>query len=125
VPETEPGTSARRVLIVDDLPAVVRTTRRWLMRAGFEVRTSLDAEGAREAATAFRPHCVLLDVQLGGVDGVALAAQLRERVPGVEIVLTSGGAPPEGWDGRFFAKGAGPHALLDALAEAADASELP
>ncbi|RZO55037.1 MAG: response regulator [Sandaracinaceae bacterium] len=116
------GLTERRVLIVDDMAAVVRTTRRWLMRAGYEVRSALDAEAALSEAEAFRPHCVLLDVQLGERAGPEVAEALRERLPGVEIVLTSGGEAPVGWRGRFFEKTSGPHALLDALEAATDAS---
>ena len=46
---------------------------------GHEVRTAHDGPAALEAAEAFRPEVVLLDIGLPGMDGYEVARRLRER----------------------------------------------
>ena len=52
-----------------------------------------DAESALAAARELRPDRVLLDVQLGDVDGFAVADALAEAEDGLAVVLTSGRDP--------------------------------
>ena len=50
---------------------------------GHEVRTAYDGPEALEAARAFRPHIVFLDIGLPGMDGYEVARRLRKE-PGME-----------------------------------------
>lgn len=62
-----------------------------LSDGGFEVvGEAADADSARAGARELRPDCVLLDVQLGDVDGFAVAEALAEECDGLAVVLTSG-----------------------------------
>jgi two-component system OmpR family response regulator len=76
--------AARRVLVVDDEPAIRELVTTVLRYEGFEVTT---AENGREALTAVeqhRPHLVVLDVMLPDVDGFAVQQRLTasgQRVP--------------------------------------------
>ena len=54
-----------------------------------------DAESALAAARDLQPDCVLLDVQLGEVDGFAVAEALAANGDGPAVVLTSGRDPRE------------------------------
>ena len=54
------------------------------------VGEAADAESALAAVSDLRPDCVLLDVQLGDVDGFALAHVLSEAEDAPAVVLTSG-----------------------------------
>ena len=54
------------------------------------VGEAADAESALAAVSDLRPDCVLLDVQLGDVDGFALAHVLSEAEHAPAVVLTSG-----------------------------------
>lgn len=78
------------VLIVDDHEAF-RTSARALLEAdGFDVvGESEDGDGALDAVAALRPQVVLLDIQLPGIDGFAVAAQLAERADPPAVVLIS------------------------------------
>ena len=80
----------RTVLIVDDHAAFRSAARALLEASGFEVvGDAVDGESAVAAVKALRPAIVLLDVQLPGVDGFAVAEQLAEVVHPLTIVLTS------------------------------------
>jgi DNA-binding NarL/FixJ family response regulator len=79
------------VLIVDDHPSFRAMARAVLADGGYAiVGEAEDAQSALAAAREFRPNCVLLDVQLGEVDGFAVAAALCRERDGPAVVLTSG-----------------------------------
>jgi DNA-binding NarL/FixJ family response regulator len=81
---------AARVLIVDDSPQFRDAAAELLAERGFEVlAAAADGTAALAAAAAGCPDGVLLDINLPGQDGFAVAASLAAACPGVRIVLTS------------------------------------
>jgi PAS domain S-box-containing protein len=73
-----PGTSAsHRVLVVDDNIDAAESLGRMLRLMGNQVRTAHDGPSALEAAAAFIPDLVLLDIGLPGMDGHEVARRLR------------------------------------------------
>ena len=51
------------ILVVDDTPAYLRLAEFLLARAGFDVRTALDATEARAAVRDALPALILMDLQ--------------------------------------------------------------
>ncbi len=85
-----------RVLVVDDDPTVAEVVSDYLGRAGLEVVRAGDGASALAAAAATPPDLVLLDLMLPDVDGLDLLARLRERQPGLPVVLlTARGEEPD------------------------------
>jgi CheY-like chemotaxis protein len=81
---------AARVLIVDDSPQFRDAAAELLADRGFEVLAAArDGTAALAAAAVGCPDGVLLDINLPGQDGFAVAASLTGACPGVRIVLTS------------------------------------
>lgn len=69
--------SSKRILVVDDEPSVTRSLKLNLETdSEYEVRTENEAASVVPAARAFRPHLILLDVMMPGMDGGEVAAQL-------------------------------------------------
>jgi cyclic di-GMP phosphodiesterase len=82
----------RRVLVVDDDPALRLLLSETLAADAFEVRDVASAEEASDTARFWRPSVVLLDVTLPGMDGLAFCKQLADN-PGYgspKIVLLTG-----------------------------------
>jgi DNA-binding NarL/FixJ family response regulator len=78
------------VLIVDDHKAFRSSARALLEADGFDVvGEAADGVEAVEAVAVLRPQVVLLDIQLPGTDGFAVAAQLAEKVDPPAVVLIS------------------------------------
>jgi len=79
------------VLIVDDHPSFRAIARAVLADGGYAVvGEAADARSALAAVREIRPDCVLLDVQLGDVDGFAVAEALAGERDAPAVVLTSG-----------------------------------
>jgi CheY-like chemotaxis protein len=72
-------TTAPRILIVDDNDLNIEMATFVLSQAGMEVAAVLDAHGALEQVERFAPDLILMDMQLPGLDGMALTQQLRSR----------------------------------------------
>jgi DNA-binding response OmpR family regulator len=68
-----------RVLMVDEEEHVVRAMTYVLEREGFEVRPSAGSFAAVEAALAFLPDLVLLEVALPRFEGLETLARMRQE----------------------------------------------
>jgi PAS domain S-box-containing protein len=68
-----------RVMVVDDNVELALGLARLLKLLGHDVRMAHDGPTALEAARAFQPEVVLLDIGLPGLDGYQVAAQLRKE----------------------------------------------
>jgi DNA-binding NarL/FixJ family response regulator len=81
---------ATRILVVDDSQRFRRAIRELLALRGFEVfDAATDGEEALAAVVRACPDGVLLDINLPGPDGYAVAASLASVCPAASIVLTS------------------------------------
>ncbi|WP_409345417.1 response regulator [Paenibacillus sp. MBLB4367] len=59
-------------------------------RLGMEIAgTACDGREALQLVQSLAPHIVLTDIRMPGMDGLELAAALRERHPGVKVVVLS------------------------------------
>jgi len=76
VEDAEPVPS-RRVLIVDDHLDAATSLAKLLRQQGHNVFLAHDGPAALEAAAAFRPEIVLLDIGLPGMDGYEVTRRLR------------------------------------------------
>ena len=70
---------AKRILVVDDEPALTRMIKLGLEQTGrFEVRTENQGMAALPAVRDFKPDLVVLDVMMPDMPGDEVAAELRE-----------------------------------------------
>ena len=84
---------AGRILIVDDSAEFRAGAAELLAARGFEVvGAAADGEQALAAVAGGCPDGILLDINLPGSDGFAVAASLAAACCGARIVLTSAGA---------------------------------
>jgi two-component system response regulator DesR len=107
-----------RVLVAEDV-AVLRETLVALLEleADLEVVAEL-ASGDRivPEALARHPDVALLDINLPGTDGLAAAAELRERLPTCRVLILTG-LPTAGNRGRALAAGVSGFLVKDGPAD--------
>ena len=91
---SEPTNTGRghSVLVVDDNEEVGRFSAELLEDLGYSVRRVSNAKDALAllAENEFAVDLVFSDVIMPGMDGVEFAVLLRERYPGLPVVLTTG-----------------------------------
>jgi PAS domain S-box-containing protein len=78
-PPAKPSTRSLRVLVVDDNVDAAQSLGNLLELLGHQVKVTNDGPTALAAASELRPEVVLLDIGLPGMDGFAVAAQLRAQ----------------------------------------------
>jgi two-component system KDP operon response regulator KdpE len=80
--------NARRVLVVDDEPQILRALQTSLRAAGYEVDSASDAASALAAAAARPPDAVILDLVLPDGSGTDVARRLREWTSAPILILS-------------------------------------
>lgn len=68
-----------RILVVEDNPLSRELLCDWLETEGYEVTSTADLKSAFAAVRSHQPHAVLLDIQVGGDDGLSLATWIRQE----------------------------------------------
>jgi two-component system cell cycle response regulator DivK len=81
--------SPTRVLVVDDHPLNVELVTFLLEAADMVVDTASDASGALLRIPAFKPDVILMDIQLPGMDGLALTQVLKADAATAHIVIVA------------------------------------
>lgn len=112
------------ILVVDDEEALLRAQTMLLKHQGFSVLTARGGlEAIREARVQREPiAAALLDLTMPQLSGLETLRTLREIIPGLPVLLTSGYANPFQMEHlpldhqtEFLLKPASPHALVAAL----------
>jgi len=79
--------AGRRILVVDDNYDAADSLCMLLKLAGAEVDVAYDGPGALAAVAVHRPHIVLLDVGMPGMDGYTVASRIRQDPRNGDMVL--------------------------------------
>jgi two-component system, cell cycle sensor histidine kinase and response regulator CckA len=90
-PEPEKG-GGETILVIDDEEIILRTVEMTLKRQGFSVTAVRDPAVAIDyyRANATRIACVILDVIMPKMNGMACYSRLRAINPSVKVIMTTG-----------------------------------
>lgn len=80
---------AKKILVVDDDPALVRLIDRVLTQKGYEVMKANNGRDALRILHSQRPDLVLLDVVMPGMDGWQTCSRIRD-ISDVPIIILTG-----------------------------------
>src|SRR5512147_406767 len=97
----------RRVVAIDDEPAMTEWLKMVIEAEGYEVRTALIGTRGEEIFKQWRPDVVVTDLMLPDIDGIQLLRRLKEIDPSPEVIVISGQgtiarAVEAGQAGAFF-----------------------
>lgn len=84
-----------KVLVVDDDRRMVKTIRDILTVKGYCADSAYSGEEAVKKVKAEEPDCVLMDLKMEGIDGIATLKRLKEVAPGLPVVMMSAYATEE------------------------------
>jgi PAS domain S-box-containing protein len=90
--KTAASAGSHRVLVVDDVQASAKTLALMLKAIGQEVELRTDGPAALEAAVAYRPDAIFLDIGMPDMDGYEVARRIRQipELAGVVLVALTG-----------------------------------
>lgn len=77
------------ILVVEDEKSICRVIRTYLEDAGYQVLATDNGPDALEMAAAHRPDLIVLDLNLPGMDGMEVAARLRQKSDVYILMLTA------------------------------------
>ncbi|MCC6313033.1 MAG: response regulator transcription factor [Thermomicrobiales bacterium] len=95
------ATGRRRILVVEDEPAIAGFVRRGLVFEGYAVDMADDGPAALACLREGQPDLLILDVMLPGIDGLEVARRVRsvenesDRAPLPILMLTARDAVPD------------------------------
>ena len=82
---------ARKILIVDDEPLIVKGLKYSLEQEGYETDSAMDGEEALAKFSTGHFDLILLDVMLPRMDGIEVCQHVREKSNIPIIMLTAKG----------------------------------
>jgi CheY-like chemotaxis protein len=83
------------ILIIEDNPSHLKLAHHVLSAAGYNVNGVEAAEKAFDAIKADKPQLILLDLELAGMDGMALLRQLKADPETADIHVVAVTSYPE------------------------------
>ncbi len=87
---------SKKILLVDDDPDLLELLSIRLTAAGYETVPAESAEAAINYLDISRPHLVISDIQMSGMDGMALFEHIHRHIPTLPvIILTAFGTIPD------------------------------
>lgn len=78
----------QRILIVDDDENIAELISLYLLKECFDTEIAADGEEALELFESYKPHLVLLDIMLPGIDGYDVCREIRKG-SNVPIIMLS------------------------------------
>ena len=118
------------VAVVDDDASFARAIGRLLRASGYEINTYSSAETFLAPTPLPPADCLVLDIQLGGMSGVELQQELRDRGNATPIIFVTAHDAPEVRDEAlragcvaYLRKPVASHALLEAVTKAMGGGE--
>ncbi len=79
----------KKVLVVEDNATLAALVKFVLELEGFEVSVAYDAESAVELFSVHKPHVVISDIMLPGIDGYMLIGMLKKLSDVPVIIITA------------------------------------
>lgn len=84
-----------KILIVDDEPYIRRFLSTLLSHKGYNVTLAEDGQKGLDSFLQERPHVIVLDLQMPGMDGITVLKQVRNLNPLQPVIILTCGTTEE------------------------------
>ena len=89
IPDGVRTKGASAIAVVDDDESIRDSTKKLLRSGGYQVATFASAESFLESGAIAETECIILDVRMPGMDGLALQRRLNVSGAGVPIIFVT------------------------------------
>jgi signal transduction histidine kinase/ActR/RegA family two-component response regulator len=96
--QSERSETGERILVVEDDDGVRRFLVECLEMLGCEVFQAANGSEALDRLATARPHLMIVDFAMPGMNGAELATRVRQRLPDLPIILATGYADMDAVD---------------------------
>ncbi|MFZ0613135.1 MAG: response regulator [Desulfobacterales bacterium] len=79
-----------RIMVVDDEVRFLVSTKKLLEKKGYTVETAAGGAEAIDKLLLAKPHVVILDVKMPGMDGIQTLGEIKTRFPLIEVIMLTG-----------------------------------
>ncbi|MDM8554443.1 response regulator [Desulfococcaceae bacterium HSG7] len=76
-----------KIVLIDDEEGIRKITSITLEDRGYIVQTAADGEAGLRLCQETRPHIVLTDVRMPKMDGLEVLANLKKKLPKIEVIV--------------------------------------
>lgn len=84
-----------KLLIVDDETDVREFAANFFRKRKIDVVTASDGEEALNIIEKQKPHLILLDIKMTGIDGIETLRRIKEIDKNIKVIMVSGKKPDE------------------------------
>lgn len=77
----------KKILVIDDEQAICKMLEKFLSRKGYKAITALNGEEGIKKVKQEKPHIVLLDIKMPGIDGIETLKRIREVDKEVGVIM--------------------------------------
>ncbi len=78
-----------KLLIVDDEVEICDFLRSFFEERNYDVRSATSGEQSLKVAEEFKPHVVLLDIKMGGMDGIQVLQKMKSKFPRIKVIMVT------------------------------------
>lgn len=78
-----------KILVVEDELKATELLTKFLANEECEVEVAADGKSALEKVAEFKPECVLLDIRIPQMDGIAVLKKIKSEYPEIEVIMTT------------------------------------
>jgi FixJ family two-component response regulator len=103
--QTEPATMAARIAIIDDDVDVRESARQLLRSRGYLTLVFASAEDFLKSGEIIQTSCIITDVRMPGMSGLALQAWLKAQGSSIPVIFVTA-FPQQGVEEQVLAAGA-------------------
>ena len=78
-----------KLLIVDDEVEICDFLKSFFEERNYEVKTASSGQAALGVVDQFKPHVVLLDIKMPGMDGIQVLGEIKKKHPRVKVIMVT------------------------------------